>query len=205
MRKAWQPPEVLNLENWKYQTWLTFCKVIRVYITLSRKDVSAESLKWWSRSGIQTPCSTLPTHPPLFNPTLILPALSILNHHPLFPSPSISSLQPPHHHHHQWLGTMASVSLLGAQIKGKLQPTSMQNVIWKACSHVLTIDFSLFSNLFPLTRFLSPRSSSPFLSKHNNMQCEIWRRKSPNSLRAKKKKKELKREKKCAGMEFGWP
>lgn len=80
--------------------------------------------------------------------------------------------RPPSHPAH-WLGTMASVSLLGTQIKGKLQPTSMQNVIWKACSYVLAIDFSLFSNLFPLTRCLSPRSSSPFLSKHNNMQCEI--------------------------------
>lgn len=57
---------------------------------------------------------------------------------------------------HNWLWKMASVSHLGTKIKGKLQPTSMQNVIWKPPSYVLTIDFSLSSSSPSLSLSLCP-------------------------------------------------
>ena len=50
-----------------------------------------------------------------------------------------------------WLWKMASVSHLGTEIKGKLQSTSMQNVIWKPPSYVLTIDFSLSPSISSLS------------------------------------------------------
>lgn len=70
-----------------------------------------------------------------------------------------------------WLWKMASVSHLGTEIKGKLQPTSMQNVIWKPPSYVLTIDFSLFSSIPSLSLhpflLISPLHFYPSTIQHS--------------------------------------
>lgn len=133
----------------------------------AKRDISAECVKQRWRPGL--PCRlcgrlTPPSHVFFLSPSLTLRPLlpSLL----LFPR----AATPPSN----WLWKMASVSHLGTKIKGKLQPTSMQNVIWKPRSYVLTIDFSL-----SLAPSLSPHFSASFLSKHNTTQCEIWRKSPP--------------------------
>lgn len=113
------------------------CAARRVCISSSlqrkkKKDISAECVNQRWRPGLASRlCGRPPPPTPLSLPVLNSP-----------PTPSTPTHPPPHN----WLWKMASVSHLGTKIKGKLQPTSMQNVIWKPPSYVLTIDFSLSSS-----------------------------------------------------------
>lgn len=165
--KVWEPPPCLSgpvyqsvCANWTYWTysWLLVCSQESLhYIQSATKKrhlsrMYEPEMKAWP--GIQALWST----PPSFS---LHPQTSTHSFHPSssLPCPPLHPPTP------NWLWKMASVSHLGTKIKGKLQPTSMQNVIWKPPSYVLTIDF--------LTQSLFPHFSASFLSKHNTMQCEI--------------------------------
>lgn len=100
-------------------------------------------MKAWP--GIQTLWSTPPPPNSTFSP-YPQPSAHSFHPSPSFPCPPLRPPTP------NWLWKMASVSHLGTKIKGKLQPTSMQNVIWKPPSYVLTIDFSLSSSMPSLSR-----------------------------------------------------
>lgn len=123
--------------DWTYWTssWPSPCSQESLHFIQS-----AAQKKKTSQQNVWTRDEGLAWHPdsvvdPLHQLHFLSPSLTL---HPLLP--------PPHPPPHNWLWKMASVSHLGTKIKGKLQPTSMQNVIWKPPSYVLTIDFSLSSS-----------------------------------------------------------
>lgn len=129
--------------------------------------------------SIQALWSTLPSPP----------SLSILNPPPTpsIPPPLSPPLPPPTPN---WLWKMASVSHLGTEIKGKLQPTSMQNVIWKPPSYVLTIDFFLSLLPSPLPHSIPFSSFLRFIfiqAQYYSVKFEEKR--PPNPLPDEEKKK----------------
>lgn len=137
---------------WMYSRPVYQCAGNRVCISSSaaKSHISAECVNQIWRPGLaSTLCGRVP--PQLTSPL----SLSILNPPPTPfipppPSPALLLCPPTPN----WLWKMVSVSHLGTEIKAKLQPTSMQNIIWKAPSYVLTIDSS----------FLSSSHSVPFSS-----------------------------------------
>lgn len=143
--QAWDPPPCLpgsvhqtvwaRWTQWTYSRPPVCSQESLHYIqSAAEKDISAECMNRRWRPGLASRlCGRLPPHP---QPST----------HSFHPSPSLCypPLPPPTPN---WLWKMASVSHLGTKIKGKLQPTSMQNVIWKPPSYVLTIDFSLSSSI----------------------------------------------------------
>lgn len=139
-----------------------------------------EALAW--HLGLVVDYLPLPIHTHTHHPSLSI--LSIFNPPPT-PSipPCLSAALPSLPAPPNWLWKMASVSHLGTEIKGKLQPTSMQNVIWKPPSYVLTIDFSLFSSIPSLSLrpflLISPLHFYPSTIQHS---VKFEEKKAPNSL-----------------------
>lgn len=144
--KAWDPPPPCLPGPVHQSVWQTghtgltaghLCAARRICIASSlqqKRHLSRSMNRRWSPGLASRLCGRLPP-----------PSLSILNPPPTPSIPPPLPCPPFHPPTPNWLWKMASVSHLGTKIKGKLQPTSMQNVIWKPPSYVLTIDFSLSS------------------------------------------------------------
>lgn len=157
--------------------WISFCPSVQPGESAETTSQQNHEVLAWHPDSAVAPFSL-----PSFCRLLFPPSLT---HHPLLPSLPVSLCPPAPY----WLWKMASVSHLGTKIKGKLQPTSMQNVIWKPPSYVLTIDFSLSSCIPSLTLSFLLISSLHFYPSTILRSVKFEEERPPNLFQMKRKKR----------------